>query len=180
MADPDYLALRAKVDAFGAAASGRREDDLRCRRGCTACCEVQLEVSPVEAAAVREALAVSSASARARLAQRLSRRSRSCVMLESDGACAIYEARPLVCRTQGHALRYPAGTLASGAVRATGPDAEITWCPLNYTERPPASEDVLDAERVDVLLALVNRRATPRPLERVALRALAREALART
>jgi hypothetical protein len=176
MADPDYLAIRAKVDAFGAATTARRSADLRCQAGCTACCEVQLEVSDVEAAHVREALGALSPETRARLAERAGRPSKRCVMLEDDGRCAIYEARPLVCRTQGHALRYPPGTLPPEAVRATGAGAEVTWCPLNYTEQKPTAEDVLDAERVDVLLALVNRRVSARPLARIALVALAREA----
>jgi Fe-S-cluster containining protein len=179
MGDSDYLALRAKVDAFGAATTERRQADLRCRAGCTACCEVHLEVSEVEARYVRDALAALDVPARSRLAERAGHPSRRCVMLEGDGRCAIYEARPLVCRTQGHALRYPPGTLPESAVRATGASAEVTWCPLNYTEQGPAAEDVLDAERVDVLLALVNRRVTDRPLERVSLVALALEGASR-
>jgi Fe-S-cluster containining protein len=113
-----------------------------------------------------------------------------CVMLEDDGTCAVYDARPLVCRTQGHALRYPAGVVPEEAVRArgrraapnvrhapdatAGPDA-ITWCPLNYTGAPPRAEDVLDAARVDALLALIDHRYGAAS-ERVTLVALAAEA----
>lgn len=176
MTHPDYLALRAKVDAFTDAVGERRGADLSCRAGCTACCHVQLEVSDVEAEGVREALRALDGAARERARARAeSPSSSACVMLEEDGGCAIYAARPLVCRTQGHALRYPPGTLLDAAVRAGGEGAEVTWCPLNYTERPPAAADVLDAERVDVLLAVINRRTTDRPLRRVALAALARE-----
>ena len=35
---------------------------------------------------------------------------------------------------------------------------EITYCPLNYTAKAPEAADVLDAERVDQLLAVVNHR----------------------
>ena len=100
-------------------------------------------------------------------------------MLGDTGQCVVYEQRPLVCRTQGHALRYPAGFVPEGAVRARavrvspaggparletheqdggGASGEITFCPLNYTAKPPEAADVLDAERVDQLLALVNHR----------------------
>jgi hypothetical protein len=85
----------------------------------------------------------------------------------------VYDARPLVCRTQGHALRYPRGTLREETVRASSESGEVTWCPLNYGERGPEAADVLDAERVDVLLALVNRRASERPLARTSLVVLA-------
>lgn len=176
MPPAEYEALRDKVDAFTRETEARRREDLACRAGCAACCHVDLEVSDVEAAAVREAVVALEEPARARLSERASRRREPggpCVMLE-DGRCVIYAARPLVCRTQGHALRYPAGTLPEGAVRAGASAGEVTWCPLNYAERAPGAEDVLDAERVDVLLALVNRRATDRPLARTSLAALAR------
>lgn len=173
--DPDYLAVRAKVDAFTTATGERRAADLACRSGCSACCRVELEVSQVEAEALREALAALDAEVRSRLAERAHARSPGdpCVMLEDD-RCVVYDARPLVCRTQGHALRYPRGTLDEETVRASSEGGDVTWCPLNYGERGPAREDVLDAERVDVLLALVNRRASPDPLARTSLVALAK------
>jgi hypothetical protein len=34
----------------------------------------------------------------------------------------------------------------------------MTHCPLNFTEHPPQARAVLDAERVDQILALVNLR----------------------
>ena len=93
-----------------------------------------------------------------------------CAMLEQEGACAIYSARPLVCRTQGHALLYPVGTIVEGATYATAKSGEITWCPLNYTEGKPNSEDVLQAGLVDASLAQINHRIDPeRALERVSM-----------
>lgn len=176
MPHPEYLAVRAKVDAFTAETSERRQDDLACRSGCSACCRVELEVTDVEADALREAIAALPEDVRARLAERAEARAIGdpCVMLESE-RCVVYEARPLVCRTQGHALRYPSGTLPSDAVRAHGEASEVTWCPLNYRESGPTAADILDAERVDVLVALVNRRATPkRALARTSLVTLAK------
>ena len=70
----------------------------------------------------------------------------------------IYAHRPLVCRTQGFALRYPAGFIPEAAVRARTNTGDVTHCPLNFTHAAPASPDVLDAERVDQLLAVVNHR----------------------
>jgi len=164
MSSAEYDELVQRVDALSAEIARRRSGDLACGRGCTACCQVQLSLSPVEAREVRAALAGLSSTARERLRARARELSGTpepapdapCVMLETDGGCAIYTSRPLVCRTQGHALRYPAGSLPPASIFATGAGGEITWCPLNYTAEPPRSEDVLEAERIDELLATIN------------------------
>lgn len=198
MTDPlvAHRALLAKVDAFERAARERRAASMSCRARCSACCHVSLTVCDVEAAVVREGLAALDHDARARLrarleglappgapgvAQRALERARleperRCMMLEDDGRCAIYASRPLVCRTQGLALRYPEGTIPAAAVLARGrggADA-LTWCPLNFRDAPPRAEDVLDAERVDAMLALSNRGAGGDPEHRTSLEELAR------
>jgi uncharacterized protein len=178
--DDAYEQLLAKVTAFCAPVAARRSADLACQAGCSACCEVWLTLSAVEAAAVRCGLAELDAAARERVRRRAQeQRERElagaaeprCALLEDDGTCACYEHRPLVCRTQGHALRYPVGFIPSAAVRAralraerTDPAAagalagEVTCCSLNYQTAPPTRDDVLDAERVDLILAVVNAR----------------------
>lgn len=170
-------ALRAKVDAWCEATAARRADALVCRRGCVACCNTELEVAAVEAGVIERYLdARASTAMRARLAARgalgVEARRGRCVMLDDDDSCAIYENRPLVCRTQGHALRYPPGFVPVAAVRARAA-GDVTWCPLNYVDAPPRPEDVLDAERIDVLLSVVDRRAAA-DAPRVSLRELAR------
>jgi hypothetical protein len=98
-------------------------------------------------------------------------------MLDAAGRCMVYEHRPLVCRTQGHALRYPAGFIPEAAVRARSKTGEITYCPLNFTQSAPEAADVLDAERVDQILAVVAQRFARAqgtdPNERIALSELA-------
>ncbi len=144
---------------------------------------MQLTVCDVEAELLREGLAALDLEARARLAVRLAAlgTTTACVLLEEDGRCSVYGARPLVCRTQGLPLRYPEGVVAREAsfARSGGAPGELTWCPLNFIARPPAREDVLDAARVDTLLALSNQAATDDPLRRTAITALAREVVGR-
>lgn len=185
----EYAALVAKVEGFTSAAFERRRGDMACRSGCDACCHTWLTVSGVEAEAVRAGVRALTAEARARLAERgrreLAREQAGeaaprCAMLADDGRCDVYEARPLVCRTQGHALRYPSGFVPAEAVRSRSAAGEVTHCPLNFTGRAPDAADVLDAERVDQLLALVNHRhALARgtdPGQRTELSVLAAEA----
>ncbi len=172
-----YDALVAKVEVAGHKVTERRRADLSCRAGCSACCLVSLSVSPVEAAAILRFLPTLPAETRDRLRLRgQSAEKGRCAMLEDDGTCAVYPARPLVCRTQGLPLRYPPGLLPAASVRARttergqGVTGDLCWCPLNFTLAPPAGEDVLDADRVDQMLAMVNqdfvgRSAGDRPLD---------------
>jgi Fe-S-cluster containining protein len=166
----EYRALVDKVEVFVASTTARRGADLHCQKGCEACCHVSLRVGPIEAAAVREGLRALPAEARARArlrgqSQRPHGEEPRCALLEDDGSCAIYAQRPLVCRSQGQALRYPEGFVPEQAVRMRTRAGHITWCPLNYTAAEPRGEDVLDAERVDQILAVVTRRQVASPAD---------------
>lgn len=163
----EYRALVDKVGVFTADALERRRADMACRSGCDGCCHVWLSVSPVEGDAMRAGLAALSPAARADVVERGARErlredahepAPRCAMLSPDGSCVIYGDRPLVCRTQGYALRYPAGFIPQAAVHSRSTAGEVTYCPLNFTAAAPDAPDVLDAERVDQLLALVNHR----------------------
>lgn len=184
----EYRALVTKVAAFTEATSARRKDDITCSAGCASCCHAWLTVSHVEADELRDALVKLSPTRRelvrnrghAELArERGGQQPARCAMLDESGRCDVYEGRPLVCRTQGHALRYPAGVIPVDAISRKTANGDVTWCPLNYHGREPDSVDVLDAERVDQILAVVaERHATGRGQarhERYALSALAAE-----
>jgi Fe-S-cluster containining protein len=163
----EYAALVAKVDGFVRNARSHAGSDITCERGCSGCCGVSLSLAQVEADQVRRALRALPEATRLRAAARgrqelhasaVANASPRCALLEDDGSCAVYEQRPLVCRTQGHALRYPTGFVPAAAVRTRTTTGEITHCPLNFTENPPQPAAVLDAERMDLILAVVNQR----------------------
>lgn len=127
-----------------------------------------------------------------------------CVFLDEGGRCAIYPVRPLVCRSQGLPLMYAAELVPAAALRFSARDGRaVVCCPLNFADAPvagvpadgqptatapapPGGADILDAERIDLLLALLNRRyvsslahnqpqtATDAALARTPLAALAR------
>ena len=182
----EYRALVHKVSAFCEAQSERYRADMACGPGCSSCCHAWLSVCAGEEAQLRAASAALPSDKREALAARgqheQEREARGeskarCALLDEDGRCAVYEHRPLVCRTQGLALRYPHDVVPVSAVRERLASGDVTCCPLNFTERVPTAGDVLDAERVDQLLGLVNVRfsaaAGDNPARRRAISAIA-------
>ena len=176
MPQAELRAAIAKVDAAVEAASERAGDALTCRRGCARCCVAGLSVLPVEAALI-------SAVVRERaLPLPGTTTPGMCAFLDAHGDCAIYPARPVVCRTHGLALRTVPDPARTGAVPVLGDDIEV--CRLNYTTRAPAPAEILDATRILMLLVTVDRRyrarvGLPDDGSRVELAALAAELRAR-
>jgi len=130
---------------------------MECRRGCSGCCQQDLSLSPVEMARLLAHLESLSTDTVARLMERARLAPDSepspCVLLEED-ACIAYEARPIICRSHGLVIRE----------RSLGEDHRDV-CPLNFAE--PAQlesvpvEDVVDLERLNQMLALINSLAMP-------------------
>lgn len=172
-----YEDLVAKVQGFADLVTTRRREAFACRAGCDGCCRVELSIGRTEARRVVAHLEALGDEARAAIARRVDVVDGRCVMLDAQGRCGIYEARPMVCRTQGLPLGYPPDVVPASTVRARSRGLDVICCPLNFTEASPADEDVLDAGRVDTMLALVARlEGDEDPDDRVALRALARDA----
>lgn len=143
----NYHQLLERVDALCRSIEAECSGQIVCHRGCDACCR-HLRLFPVEAAALAEALHETSPSLRAQLQAAAAGRSESdpCPLL-TDGACQLYAARPIICRTHGLPL-------------LTGVDGsrKVDFCPLNFTgvERLPAAM-VIDLDRLNTALAAVNR-----------------------
>lgn len=161
----EHRAAVAKIDAAVAALTAIASDALACRRGCDACCVDGLSVLPVEAALIEAHGARPPARARAGM----------CAFLDVDGACTVYDARPVLCRTHGLALKSD-GASATRGLRVLASD--VSACELNYRDRAPAIDEVLDATRLLMLLVTVDRRYRARvgiadDTARVPLRALA-------
>ena len=177
----EYAVLRQRVDAFFAAVAARHPTALRCQAGCHGCCQAGLSVCAIEAAAIcahlRALPRVEVEHLRAQAVRRLhhtkaarpAEPAASCVFLRDDGHCAIYPVRPLVCRSQGLPLSYSAQLIPAQALRFSTQDGRaVVCCPLNFNQDTasvdgqaaalPQAADILDAERVDLLLALLNRR----------------------
>ena len=175
-----HRALVAKSDAFDEGVRSRRSEDMKCAPGCSACCVANLTVCDVEAALLEEGIAKLDHDALVRLQTRalISESSPSCVFLESDGRCAVYASRPLVCRTQGLPMRYGAGEISEAETFGRNAANEpLTWCPLNFTVRAPSPPDVLDASRLNLMIALSNQGAGGDATRRTSLLELAQNAV---
>jgi uncharacterized protein len=146
---PQYQQLINLTDRLSARLSARYDSHLTCRAGCSGCCHHHLSVFPIEAAAVTDAVKAlppetqavirrQAAAVREREARGLSV---ACPLLV-DERCAVYELRPLICRTQGLPL----------LIEAEDGAQEVDFCPLNFTT--PAAVDDLDEDHLVPLDAL--------------------------
>jgi Fe-S-cluster containining protein len=157
--DSAYRQLVEQVDRLAARLASRYARHLACRAGCSGCCHHHLSVFPVEADAVRDAVDALPPEIRAvveRQAREVTNREAddqpvACPLLV-EHRCSIYEARPLICRTQGLPL----------LIQIEGGDgeAEVDFCPLNFTA-PEATDDLdeghlVPLDELNLKLALVN------------------------
>ena len=143
----DYRQLVTRVNRHAAAVETSCRDQMACRPGCASCCR-QISVSAIEALVLWRALQdlPSGVAAAHREAATAAVAAEVCPLLEG-GLCRLYAARPLICRTHGLPL----------LVEDDG-GRRVDFCPLSFTaggSLPGAL--VLDLERLNTLLALLNR-----------------------
>jgi Fe-S-cluster containining protein len=162
-----YRDLRGRVDEKFAEILARYQDSFRCRSGCHSCCKPSLTINRLEAAAVAEYLQ----SRPERVAELRSlaaanpHKGKRCTFLGSDGACGIYEARPLVCRSHGAPIQYKDGT-KEDALRLRD------VCGLNFAGADigqlPA-DAVFNLDTLNTLLAVLSSQVFGKDTSRVPL-----------
>lgn len=151
----EYQALLSKVDAFAARAEAGQAPWLKCAAGCDGCCRTRRTAWAVEVDHVRAFVERLPPARQADLAARRDDpeviAGARCPMLDPDGRCAVYPARPLICRTHGPAVRLP--------------DGGLSWCGLNFEGLDPEAvaeavpgDAVLDVDLLNRLLVMVNDR----------------------
>jgi hypothetical protein len=141
-----YRQLVAKVDRFAAGVTELYAGQLVCRRGCDACC-THIGISAVEALALALAVSGLPSGEAAVLRQRAAvmRDGAVCPLL-ADGACLLYAARPIICRTQGLPL-----------LVAEEGEKRVDHCPLNFRSIETISGSaVLDLETLNQALGAIN------------------------
>ena len=147
----NYQALLNKVDEFSSQIIRKYQNHIRCGYGCSDCCQQNLNLLPLEYFFLREGFDLLhepiKKNVRSRAAQGLGDFS-SCLLLD-QGACLLYERRPIVCRTHGLPLFI-----------SEGDNARRDCCPKNFTayclDLLPQT-DFLHLDRLNILLITVNR-----------------------
>ena len=156
-----YRQLLEKVNETVARLETAQAAHLRCGEGCAACCGYLMSFYPVEIAHMADAVAGMDAARRDALIAHLAayaehQRETPCPLLDNDGRCRVYEARPVLCRSHGLLLN-----VASGA-----DDLDIRRsCDLNFTETDVAAfgrEDSINQQLVSTLLHRINTAFTQR------------------
>ena len=105
----DVGSAAARQIAQARAAAGQWDPAAACARGCTHCCWVRVDITPAEATLLASAIPSGDprrerVAARAAEVGNLGRDARlrkrvPCALLGDDGACSVYDARPLACRS---------------------------------------------------------------------------------
>lgn len=148
--------LYAKLDGFFTRAHARYPEGITCHTGCADCCQRRFSVTGLEASALAEALAALPAERR----RELGRRARAgdlgvCPALDGDGRCALYAARPAICRSHGLPIRFSAPPAQPGARSLPVIDA----CPRNFVGQELASVEpsaVLDQTTLSTVLGALD------------------------
>lgn len=148
-----FDALAAKVERGFDAIRRRNGGCMECQKGCSDCCRCRLSITRLEEAVLRRGLARLPESVRGELAERASAKVQEmCPALDANGACQVYDSRPLICRSHGVPLRY------RHPVPLIHP-SRIDVCEKNFTEVSGDSlpvRDVMDQTSLTAELAAID------------------------
>jgi hypothetical protein len=140
---------------------------MACAAGCHGCCQPGLSVTAIEGAALAALLDALPDERRAALRGRaLVGEGERCAALDPDGRCAVYAARPLICRSHGVPVR----------VKDDRHLPVVEVCRLNFADGlSSAPADTLDQTTLSTILAgldAAHAAATGASRERVTIVAL--------
>ena len=146
----EYQKMIAEVDRRCHQIVRRHADRIACAKGCAGnCCRIHLSVYSVEAVSLVLALQKLAPDMRRRIQNRARHTSSfgPCPLLE-DGACLMYDARAVICRSHG----LPTRTEYKGS-RTVGA------CVKNFKNTTPIpEEDIIDLAQLNSALVEINVR----------------------
>lgn len=170
--------LHEKIRDFSEKAEITHKGHIQCKSGCYRCCLVDLSVFEVEANFIRNWFHRLSIEEKNELKNRWKNNktiqeenfhgqaASPCKFLVK-GNCSVYEARPVICRTQGLPLLFK-----------NDDSFLFDSCPLNFTDSRPISKDCLNLDQLNLMLAQIeNLDAAGKSRPRVVLTQLIDELL---
>ncbi|MDD2320574.1 MAG: YkgJ family cysteine cluster protein [Geobacteraceae bacterium] len=162
----NYNNLVARIDDLCAGIQSACGDNIQCRKGCDSCCR-HFSIFWVEAVSMAHVLAEMPSERFRSLRQKAQSFAEHdvCPLLE-DGVCALYSARPIICRTHGLPILTRNGTAQL-----------IDFCPQNFVQAETISGKwVIDLDQLNNTLAAINAlfvtqyfNGTPPPTERLTI-----------
>jgi Fe-S-cluster containining protein len=154
-----YREILALADEHFAKVAAASANEMQCRKGCTLCCHGFFEITAADVAMVADGVASLPAAIRKKVVARASdaivrtahpdlrecdastkerffdrTEQEPCPALSDAGACLIYDARPLVCRTFGLPIRNGAQFL--------GEECELNFTTSSVDQREKAAWDL--------------------------------------
>jgi Fe-S-cluster containining protein len=151
-----YRQLLTKLDQKFSEIQSRHLSRMKCGAGCHSCCVPNLTVFEIERENIRE-LIERTPGLEAKLValeKQNPHKGTRCRFLDAQGNCAVYEARPLVCRSHGA----PLFSKQDG-------EALLDVCPLNFSELETLSvllrEDFINLDLLNTILAALNKNLDP-------------------
>lgn len=124
-------ALRRRLDAWSETTTERLAAHYRCAQGCHHCCRRISSLLPVEWAAL-QAAGTLDAESDSGLESELHPSEKLCSLLDASGSCRSYAARPVICRTHGHAL-----------LLSDEEGESVDFCPWNFEAAEELEEEDL-------------------------------------
>lgn len=139
--------LQENASGFFDKISTKYSASMKCQEGCSKCCYTDISIFRVESERIKDWFNSLETVAQNELKALWATKNETgaCTFLYND-RCTIYEARPVICRTQGAPL-----FLAS--------ENTLDYCPLNFEAGDPPKEDWLNLERLNTMLALAAKSA---------------------
>jgi len=119
-----------------------------CKKGCSQCCHTDISIFEVEAKNIRNWFKGLSEDERSQIKANWSEKKAitACAFLRND-ACTIYEARPLICRTQGLALQFKDNL-----------ETFLDICPLNEAMLDTVkTSEIMNLDLLNQILAEIER-----------------------
>ena len=144
-----YKELLTAIDLHFKKVMQLQKDEMCCTKGCTSCCTSDLTVCSIEAHYMKKAIQ-----------NKTFTESKDDCMFLIDNECAIYEHRPIVCRTQGLPLLYEKyeddEVNSINEVNEENKEKELSVCEKNF-HNSIQSESILDMEKINTALIIINK-----------------------